>query len=292
MASTLDSYGPFDNSPQYEDFWRDMMKHMLGSASGVVRGFGSDFNAFGDSSGMQVKVSAGECWVRGHYGKSTSTKTLPIASNSSGSTRIDRVVLRADFTNNRIEVDVVQGTTSAPGLTTNSSMWETSLALVSVANGAVTISAGNVTDTRAFTTVFAENSQTSAQNLTSGSNTNLTFPQFDTRCADVSLAGDNFTFTLNRSGVWNVTVTCGVTTPATASSTRRSLVLFNPGETVRYGETSVGSPAQLVDFFGQATTNRYFAAGTQIKAVMNQLHGATLQTIPDRTRITFTWAGP
>lgn len=295
MAVLLDTYMPFDSGPGAsvtEAGWREMMKHVNGTASGVIRGNGNDFSVFADSTGMQVKVNTGEAWVRGHYGKSTALKTLPIAANATGATRIDRVVLRADFVNDRIEVDVLTGTASAPTATQNTSIWETSLALVSVANGAVTIAAGNVTDARSFTTVFAENSQTVGLNLTSGSNTNLTFPQYDTRCADVSLAADNFTFTLNRAGVWNITVTCGVTAPATATSTRRSLVLFNPAETVRYGETSVGSPAQLVDFFGQTTTNRYFAAGSQIKAVMNQLHGATLQTIPDRTRITFTWVGP
>jgi hypothetical protein len=59
---------------------------------------------------MQVKVKTGKGMIRGHYGETTVEKTLPIAANASGNPRIDRVVLRGDFVNNRIEVDIIQGT--------------------------------------------------------------------------------------------------------------------------------------------------------------------------------------
>ncbi|MES2405559.1 MAG: hypothetical protein V4567_14660, partial [Pseudomonadota bacterium] len=49
--------------------------------------------------------------------------------------RIDRVVLRADFVNNNIVLDVLQGTPAvspaAPALTQNTSIWEISLAQMS-----------------------------------------------------------------------------------------------------------------------------------------------------------------
>src|ERR1043165_4726871 len=170
MAVTLDSYLPFDSgagASVQESQWRDMMKHMLGSGSGVVRGFGNDFQTIGDSSGMQVKVNTGECWMRGHYGSSTSQKTLPIASNSSGSTRIDIVVIRCHFANNNIVVDVVQGTPggSAPSVTQNTTMWETKLAEVTVTNGAVTITSGNVADRRVYTVAYSKWTRNTTQSL-------------------------------------------------------------------------------------------------------------------------------
>src|SRR6266498_4982574 len=180
MALVLEEYLPFDSGPGasvQESGWRDMMKHMLGSASGVIRGFGNDFSAFGDSSGMQVKVNTGECFIRGHYGNSSSLKTLPISSNSSGNPRIDIVVLRAHFGNNNIVVDVITGTPAgsptAPSVTQNTTMWETKLAEVAVANGAVTITAGNVTDRRAYTVAYAQYIRTSAKTLTNNTLTDL-----------------------------------------------------------------------------------------------------------------------
>lgn len=153
MATALDLYQPFDagaGANVTEDNWRKMARFWAGT--GAIRGEDNDFLAYGDSSGKQVKVKTGKCFVRGHYGENTSEKTLAIADNASGNPRIDRVVLRADFTNNRIELAILQGTPAgsptAPAVTQNSSIWETSLAQVAVANGFSTITAANVTDER------------------------------------------------------------------------------------------------------------------------------------------------
>lgn len=152
MPTSLDTYLPYDSgagSNVLEDGWRSMGRHWL--ESGVLRGEDSELAAFGDSSGLQVKVPTGKTWLRGQYGENTSQKTIPIGPNASGSTRIDRVILRNDFVNNRIELDVLPGTPGAGvplALTQNTSKWELSLAQVTVTNGAATITAGNVVDER------------------------------------------------------------------------------------------------------------------------------------------------
>jgi hypothetical protein len=215
VAVTADSYFPFDSgagASVQESGWRDMMKHMLGSGSGVIRGFGNDCQTIGDSSGMQVKMNTGECWMRGHYGSFTSQKTLPIASNSSGSTRIDIAVLRCHFANNNIVVDIVQGTPggSAPNVTQNSTMWETKLADITVTNGAVTITAANCVDRRVYTMAYAKYTRNSTQSITSNTLTDVTFNVTDFANGEiVPNSATPTTFTLNRAGLWTITAQVG-----------------------------------------------------------------------------------
>ncbi|MFI7678570.1 hypothetical protein [Actinophytocola sp. NPDC049390] len=291
MASTLDTYGPFNGTPQYEDFWRDMMKHMLGSSSGVVRGFGFDFLAFGDSSGMQVKVNSGECWVRGHYGKSTGTKTIPIASNATGSTRIDRVVLRADFVNNRIEVDVLTGTTSAPAVTQNSSIWETSLALVSVPNGAVTISAGNVTDERVYTTVVGKYARTSTTSVpvSGGSYADVVLNSTEIPTGDIALNTSTGVITLGRSGVWQISAIVGFS--ASGSGGRRVQITTSSGATVYARNDCPNMGTTEPTYIGCSTTEK-FNAGQTLKLRVWQNGASAVNTIAGEATLSAAWLGP
>ena len=152
MAKT---YFPFDagaGANVTEAQWREMAEFFL--RSGVIKGELNGLEAYGDSSGLQVKVRTGKAFIKGHYFKSDAEETLAISSNSSGNPRIDRVVLRADFTANTIDFAVLTGTPAGspkePTLTQSSTTWEVSLAKVAVANGAATITAGNVTDERSY----------------------------------------------------------------------------------------------------------------------------------------------
>lgn len=162
-----------------EAAWSRMARYFL--ASGVIpQPVGSpSFNAdplssYGDSSGMQVKVRSGAAFIMGHYFDVDSETILAIASNSSGNPRIDRVVLRLSWVAHTIALAIVQGTPaaspSAPALTTSSTVWEIPLAQVAVANAAVTITAGNVTDERLWSgsmrpTLFAKDLLASASSI-------------------------------------------------------------------------------------------------------------------------------
>ncbi|MDA3624244.1 hypothetical protein OU415_02280 [Saccharopolyspora sp. WRP15-2] len=153
MATTLDVYAPFDAGPGanvMESTWRGFAKYML--ETGIIRNGDDHFKVIADSTGMQVKVGTGHCWIQGHWGENAAQKTLPIVASDPTNPRDDLVVLRADFVNNQIVLDVKTGTPAAsptePALTQSTSLWEIRLARVRVAANAVTITAANVTDRR------------------------------------------------------------------------------------------------------------------------------------------------
>jgi len=97
MAQT--SY-PFDNTDtteaQYSQLFRRLQyTGVWGDPSTTA------LKAFGDSSGMQVKVPAGFGLVRGHFYSSSAQETLAIGASSTNP-RIDLIVLRLDPTANTI----------------------------------------------------------------------------------------------------------------------------------------------------------------------------------------------
>jgi hypothetical protein len=103
--------------------------------------------------GMVVRVSPGNAMIRGFLYKNDANKDLTIGSNISGSLRIDTVVLRLVPTSNIFTAQVVVGTpgAGAPTLTqVPGGTWDFPLADVSVANGAVSIVAGNLSDRRTY----------------------------------------------------------------------------------------------------------------------------------------------
>lgn len=155
MPNVQTSY-PFATSPILsEDQWRAMQGVV--TATGVIFGELNQLQAYGDSSGMQVKVKTGRAFIRGQFYENVSSPdiTLPIASNSSGNPRIDRIVLRNTF-GSGIILAVLQGTPAAgnpapPALTQSASVWEISIARISfVDSGAVTIAADKVLDERQY----------------------------------------------------------------------------------------------------------------------------------------------
>lgn len=155
MAVTVDVYAPFDSGPGasvMEDTWRKIMRNP--TVSGVLRNVLNELQVYADSTGLQVKVKTGEIWLEGHWGTIQSEKTLPIETPHATLARIDRVVARVDFVNNRIELGVTAGTAAAtptaPGITRNTSIFEVSLATVSVPAADTSIDAGQVTDARMF----------------------------------------------------------------------------------------------------------------------------------------------
>lgn len=150
MATTLDTSVPYDGQAVTENTWRQFMSSLSGT--GVIRDRANMFNVYADSTGMQVKVQTGEVWIMGHWGSSTSEKVLPITSAHATLTRKDRVILRNDYVNNRIDVDVLAGTPggSTPSLTQNTSMYEISLGVVTVPPTDLTIDASQVTDARHY----------------------------------------------------------------------------------------------------------------------------------------------
>lgn len=110
---------------------------------------------YADGTGTRaVKVRADKrALVRGsHYDSGSSEITLNLAANGSGNPRIDTIVLRLDRSGYTVTEAIVQGTPAAspvaPTLTRDlgaTGVWEFPLVDVAVANGATTISSGNLT---------------------------------------------------------------------------------------------------------------------------------------------------
>jgi hypothetical protein len=159
VATTMDEYAPFDDGPganTTEAGWRKIMSPL--STPGAMRDILNGLSVYADSTGMQVKVRTGEVWAQGHRGAISTEKTLAIASSAgigSGQERRDRVIYRVDYTNNRIELDVLTGTpatvpANGPALTRNSTIFEGSLAEVVVPQSDVSIDAAQVYDARVF----------------------------------------------------------------------------------------------------------------------------------------------
>lgn len=117
-----------------------------GVVLGNVGGAAMKVNA---GTGLSVDVSLGKAFIQGRFFEVfNSAQNVPIASNTSGMNRIDRIVIRLDFTTRVIGLVAKQGTTSPPALTRNASMWELSLAQVTVPHMAASILQSNILDER------------------------------------------------------------------------------------------------------------------------------------------------
>lgn len=148
-----ESSWPYDSGPgsdTREDRWRDMARQWVAGGDGVLAGELDELLCYADSTGLQVKLKAGRAWVRGAHYLRDAEAVLAIAANASGSTRIDRVVLRNDFTGNSTTAVVITGTPGgpAPSLVRTATSWDIPLAQVSIPSADATIDAGQVTDER------------------------------------------------------------------------------------------------------------------------------------------------
>lgn len=155
----LTTYFPFATGAGanvLEAQWREAEAKI--APTGVFADEGSEFAVIQRAAGANrsVDVGSGACRIRGHYGEQSggaSAVNLPVAENNNANPRIDLVVLRADFVNDRIELDVLQGTPAvtpaAPALTQDdSTKWEIAIAQLAVAAGFSSIVTANIGDKR------------------------------------------------------------------------------------------------------------------------------------------------
>lgn len=149
---------PFDNQTSTETDFSRIGRYITAQPGGGIVGTVGDTNlkVTADSSGMNVKVAAGNAIVRGFGYLNDAQVTLTIGTANATNPRIDSVVLTLDPTANTIVLAVVAGTAaatpSAPTLTqTDTAVYQLLLANVLVPAAASTVAAGNVTDLRTFT---------------------------------------------------------------------------------------------------------------------------------------------
>lgn len=107
---------------------------------------------------MGVRVNPGGAWVRGRYYENSANLDVVVPAANGALPRIDRVVVRQDLLNRTMALVYVQGVAAvapaAPALTQTAQVWEVSLATISVPAADVDIAAGQITDTRTFSSVL------------------------------------------------------------------------------------------------------------------------------------------
>lgn len=149
-------YFPFDAGPGAsvtEDQWRKMARFWRDT--GVLANEDNQFAVSEHApNDMSVDVATGKAWLRGHYLESTSVVNVALTAAHASLNRIDRIILRVDFGANTIAVDKLTGapgaSPSAPALTQSTSVWEISLAQVSVPAADTSIQNAQITDERTF----------------------------------------------------------------------------------------------------------------------------------------------
>lgn len=154
------TYFPFDSgagSNVIEAQWAEMARLWLNTGVARFNRSAIDLNLFevyADNSGLQVKVKSGTAWIEGFYVSSSAEEIVTLATADATNPRIDRIILRLDRSANSISITRLTGTPAgspvAPTLTQNTSVWEMSLAKVTVAATDTLIAAGDVTDERSF----------------------------------------------------------------------------------------------------------------------------------------------
>lgn len=109
------------------------------------------------SEGMKVKVGKGAAFIAGRMYMLETDKIMTLDTADGALSRIDRIVLRCDYTSRKITAEVVKGSYSekptAPELNRNSDIYELALADVYVAAGVISITQSNITDQRLNTSL-------------------------------------------------------------------------------------------------------------------------------------------
>ena len=124
-----------DAGPYSSGDWDDIYAAAFGD--GVMPGDGDELAVSGTSS--PVSVGTGGAWVNGKYYRNSAALDIAVATPVA-STRIDRIVLRADYTAQTVRAVRLAGSEggAAPALTQSDGVtWEISLAQVSITTAGV-----------------------------------------------------------------------------------------------------------------------------------------------------------
>lgn len=148
-----------DAGPYSAFAWQEMYMYMFAAFMPDANGFVFPNSGSGDVSPLRVRqtaapstsirVAPGSAMLRGIYYRNTTEEVIPIPNNLSGNPRIDRIVLRADYTSQIVRLVHLQGTPApspvAPDLTqVDGSIWDLPLATIQVPNGFLTITDANI----------------------------------------------------------------------------------------------------------------------------------------------------
>lgn len=130
-------------------------------------------------TGLDVNVAAGYAHINGYWVQNTAVLNLAVGANTSGLSRIDRVVVRLSLATRTFSIVVKAGIAAsapaAPTLTRDASTYEISLAQILVTNDATTVT---TTDERSDANICGYINNLNI-NITSGSEIPETLPTGD-----------------------------------------------------------------------------------------------------------------
>lgn len=134
-----------------------MSMYFMGLISdGVVANVGQML-AVTPSSGMTVQVATGRMFIDSRWLQNSSALNISISAAHATLNRKDIIVARLDYSGRAIGIIAKTGTAAAspaaPGIVRNSEYFEMELAEIFVSAGATDITAANITDKRADTSV-------------------------------------------------------------------------------------------------------------------------------------------
>ena len=137
-----------------EDFYANYMKGFY--TDGVFPYPTNTFQVKAATS-KTVRILPGKALIKGRFCYNEDETSLTIHNSDNNLPRRDCIVLRLDFINREIVLDVKTGTAAsspaAPALTRDSDTYELCLATVYVAAGSTGVTQGNITDTRSNTSL-------------------------------------------------------------------------------------------------------------------------------------------
>jgi hypothetical protein len=147
VATEVDGVTTYDREYGSAEF-REVMRKLVGD--GVYADPANNMQVT-VGGGLSVSVLPGYCWVKGALGIVDEAETLTLDASSAG--RTDVIVARFDLSlaARDIHLAVIKGTegsTSAPALTRNDSVYDIQLARVRVNAGASAVALTDITDTR------------------------------------------------------------------------------------------------------------------------------------------------
>ena len=157
------SYGFFDSVNGDRRYSADDFTHFLGNlvSDGVIA---TPANALQiqEAEGMTVKVSAGWAYIQGHYVHNDNDLYFTIDDSDILLNRADRIVLRLDKPNRKIEIAVKKGepqylnddgTVILPYIQRDENIWELSLGWIGISAGQTSIVQAHITDERSRTDI-------------------------------------------------------------------------------------------------------------------------------------------
>lgn len=104
------------------------------------------------ATNMTIAIKSGNANIEGRWYENTSDLSLTLENANGVNPRIDRVVIRCDYSSRLIKAVIITGTPSttptAPAIVRDGTYFDISLATINVAAGATSITQDNITDTR------------------------------------------------------------------------------------------------------------------------------------------------